>query len=201
MTSASKKKAAPRRSVRRLTARLELRYLEPSDYEVWREALASMEQKKNRWDAGPREPYQLKCAEFTKFIGKQKASRDEDKWYDFGIFLKDSGELIGGVAIMDISRMIFQNAYIGYRIFNRHWRKGYGKEACQAAIDIAFKELRLHRLEAGIAPGNLRSIRLAKSLGFRKEGLSRRRLYLEEKWQDLLIYAVTCDELGYKWRG
>jgi len=95
---------------------------------------------------------------------------------------------------MDISRGIFQNAYLGYSVLNSYWGQGFGKELAKCAIKIGFTELELHRIEAGIAPNNIRSVRLAESLGMRKEGLSKRRLLLNNEWSDMLIYAITVEE-------
>ena len=128
----------------------------------------------------------------------QKKNRDDDYFFDFGIFLKD-GTLVGGVSIMDISRQIFQNAYLGYRIFNNQWGKGYGKEAVKLAIDIAFRDLNLHRLEAEIEPTNKRSIALAKSIGMEREGYSRKRLYLRDQWLDMVLYVARSEDFGIKW--
>ena len=102
---------------------------------------------------------------------------------------------------MDLSRGVFQNAYLGYRLFNKHWNKGYGKEMVRASFCMAFENLKLHRLEAGIDPRNRRSILLARSVGMRKEGLKKRALFLNGKWQDIVIYSITCEEVGVKFRG
>jgi ribosomal-protein-alanine N-acetyltransferase len=105
------------------------------------------------------------------------------------------------VALMDISRGVFQNAYLGYRVFNSYWGQGFGKELASAGLSVAFSDLRLHRVEAGISPANRRSIFLARSMGLRKEGMKKRALFLNGKWQDIVIYAVTCEDLGLKYRG
>ena len=101
---------------------------------------------------------------------------------------------------MDVVRSITQSAYLGYYIHNSHWRKGYGKEAVLGFMNFCFKELSLHRLEAGIEPQNKRSMYLVKSLGLRKEGLKKRMIYLRDNWQDLTIYSATCEDFGIKWK-
>ena len=99
---------------------------------------------------------------------------------------------------MEVSRGIFQNAYLGYGILNTYWGEGYGKEMVQEILKIGFKDLKIHRIEAGIEPKNKRSLALAKSVGLRLEGLSKRRLFLNSEWLDMNIYAMTADELGFK---
>ena len=102
---------------------------------------------------------------------------------------------------MDISRDIFQNAYLGYGVFSPFWRQGYGKEGSAAILEVAFTTLRLHRVEAGVEPDNKRSIALAKSLNMRREGTSKRRLFVGGRWADISIYAITAEELGFEARG
>ena len=168
-----------------------------SDYQSWKKAYLSILPKAgNIWDITiPRKEENLTKVAFAKILKAQKQHRTEDYFYDFGIFLKN-GNLIGGVSLMDISRQVFQNAYLGYRIFNNYWGKGYGKEAIKAAIEIAFIDLKLHRIEAGIEPRNKRSIRLAKSIGLRREGLSKKRLFLRGKWLDMALYVATSEDFG-----
>ena len=162
-----------------------------SDYRAWKSAYLSISpEQKNRWDmTGQRDESKVKRSDFDQILTSQKKNRSDDYFFDFGIFLKD-GTLVGGVSIMDISRQVFQNAYLGYRIFNNHWGKGYGKEGVRLAIDIAFKDLRLHRLEAGIEPKNRRSIALAKAVGLKREGFSPKRLYLRGQWLDMALFVV-----------
>lgn len=184
----------------RRTKRLIIRPYRPTDYQSWYNTLSSMLPKQNPWDQTSKHSKDLSKQKFQKILKTQSSNRKKDYYFDFGVFLKD-GTLVGGVSLMDLSRGVFQNAYLGYRMYNQFWGKGYGTEAVRAGIDIAFRELKLHRLEAGIEPGNRRSIRLAKALGFRKEGLSKRRLFLREQWVDLYIYVLTTEDAGYSWKG
>lgn len=103
---------------------------------------------------------------------------------------------MGGISLMDISRQAFQNANLGYWIFNNHWGKGYGKEAVRLAIDIAFRDLKLHRLEAGIEPKNRRSMALAKAVGMKREGCSWKRLFLRGQWQDMVLFVARSEDFG-----
>lgn len=183
------------------TKRLEIRPFEKKDFKAWREAYASMLPAQNPWDLNPREASELIPANFNKLLKIQKEQRANGSFYDFAVFLKETGELIGTIALMDIVRGVFQNAYLGYRIFNRHWKKGYGKEMVRTAFVLGFDEHKLHRIEAGIDPKNRRSILLARSVGMRKEGLKKRALYLNGKWQDIAVYSVTCEDVKMKFKG
>jgi ribosomal-protein-alanine N-acetyltransferase len=177
-----------------------VRPFELHDYENWAQAHASMRAPQNEWDETNWVDSELTLAKFKKFLKTYTQLKAQDKFYNFGIFRKDDGVLVGVVSLMDISRGVFQNAYLGYRIFNNFWGEGYGTEACEATLQIAFKDLKLHRVEAGIAPKNKRSIRLAKKIGLKKEGLSPRRLFINDTWVDIVVYAATSEDFGYKYR-
>ena len=178
------------------TERLILRLYRDTDYEMWRDTYSNLPKSKNRWDHGPQPLEKLTQTNFKKILEEQEKYRSQDSFYRLNAFEKDSGQLIGQFSLMDISRIIFQNAYLGYGIHSPYWRKGYGKEAGAAMFDVAFNTLKLHRLEAGIEPHNKRSIALVKSLNMRREGLSKRRLFFRGEWVDMVIYAITVEDLG-----
>ncbi len=177
------------------TKRLVLRPLEMTDYENWAQAYSCLKPAQNEWDETNWVDSELTKKKFKELLKLQNKQSQQDHNYDFGIFRKDDGVLVGTVRLMDVSRGIFQNAYLGYRIFNIYWGQGYAQEACKAAMSIAFKDLKLHRIEAGISPANKRSIKTAKAIGLRKESLSKRRLFVNKKWVDVLLYALTKEEI------
>lgn len=182
------------------TKRLILRPLELHDYENWRQAYAMLRPAQNEWDEGPWKESELTLAKYKKLLKNLKDLSKKDQLYDFAVFRRDDGVLLGFVRLMNVSRLIFQNAYLGYRIFNNYWGEGYASEACRSGIEIAFKDLKLHRVEAGIEPHNRLSIRVAKAIGLRKEGVSQKRLLVHGKWKDMLIYAGTCEDFGIKFK-
>jgi [ribosomal protein S5]-alanine N-acetyltransferase len=61
-------------------------------------------------------------------------------------------------------------------------------------LDTVFGELRLHRVEANIQPGNARSIALVRRLGFEKEGYSRRYLLIAGDWRDHERWALLAED-------
>ena len=181
----------------RKTKRLIIRPLELKDFAAWKKAHLTMLKPQNTWDLGAKSGQELTKANYKKIIKNQQILRKKDLFYDLCVFDKDKN-FVGTVGIMEVARRLSQTSYLGYRIFNNYWGKGYAKEAAAAAIDIAFKDLKLHRIEAGIEPENIRSIRLAKSLKMRKEGLKKRALFLRGKWVDLIMYTLTTEDVGLK---
>jgi ribosomal-protein-alanine N-acetyltransferase len=82
--------------------------------------------------------------------------------------------------LSQIFRAGFQNAYLGYYVSAQSAGQGHMTEALQLLLRYAFKDLKLHRLEANIQPGNIASIALVKRAGFILEGYSPR--YLKGVW-------------------
>ena len=70
-------------------------------------------------------------------------------------------------------------------------------EAIALALQRAFRELALHRVEANIQPDNTRSIALVRRFGFRREGFSPSYLKLGGRWRDHERWAL----LREGWRG
>jgi ribosomal-protein-alanine N-acetyltransferase len=68
-----------------------------------------------------------------------------------------------------------RRAELGYILGREHWGRGFAGEAQRRAIDFAFEDLGLHRLEADTHPDNAASLRSLERLGFRREGLLRER--------------------------
>jgi ribosomal-protein-alanine N-acetyltransferase len=104
------------------------------------------------------------------------------------------GELAGVVNVNEIVRGVFHSAYLGFYAFTPHQGRGHMTAGLALVITRAFRKSRLHRLEANIQPGNLRSIALVKRLGFRREGFSRRYLKISGRWRDHERWAITMED-------
>jgi len=120
--------------------------------------------------------------------------REAEDFADFGIFLEDGDELVGRAQLSGISPTPFANAYLGYFVSERHNGRGYATVGVRLAVDAAFDELALHRVQAAVIPRNVASVRVLEKAGFRREGLALRYLQIAGVWEDHLLYAVTADE-------
>lgn len=136
----------------------------------------------------PSEYYQL---DFQKDLINQKiAKAKNDIEYNFGIFKIDNDELIGTIGLFRILRDPLQSAIIGYSLSKNHNGKGYATEAVKLVLDYAFTILKLHRIEAGVMPHNLGSIRVLEKAGFEKEGISKSNVKINGKWEDHQVLAI-----------
>lgn len=102
----------------------------------------------------------------------------------FWFLRRDNGKLIGFVDFWDIIRGALQSCTLGYCLDHEENGNGYMSEALHVAIRHVLDEERLHRIEANIMPRNRRSLRLARRLGFKREGMARRYLKINGKWEN-----------------
>ena len=137
-----------------------------------------------RWVAPPTNEYT-----FRNYV----RARSGPTSYGF-LVISDAEELIGSINLNEIVRGLFQNAFLGYYAFLPHARRGYMSQGLAAVIELAFREQRLHRLEANIQPGNAPSIALVRRAGFRLEGYSPRYLKIAGRWRDHERWALTREE-------
>lgn len=112
--------------------------------------------------------------------------------YLFGIRQRASGALVGYADITNVVRGGFLSAYLSYYVFEGYQRQGVMTEGLKLVVRYAFGELRLHRLEANIQPGNVASIALVKACGFSKEGYSPRYLKIGGRWRDHERWALLA---------
>jgi ribosomal-protein-alanine N-acetyltransferase len=105
----------------------------------------------------------------------------------------DDGELAGVINISEIVRGAFCSGYLGYYAFVPHAGRGHLRLGLAAVLRLAFGRYKLHRLEANIQPDNRRSIALARSLGFSREGYSPRYLKIAGRWRDHERWALTVE--------
>jgi RimJ/RimL family protein N-acetyltransferase len=124
---------------------------------------------------------------------KQTVFGDMDSWYQLGIFLRNRQELIGDLG-MHFLPPDNQQTEIGFTIAPGHQRNGYGTEAVRAALDYLFGTLHKHRVTASVAPENSASRGLLEKIGMRKEGHFRQSVWVNDRWEDDVVYALLSAE-------
>ena len=129
-------------------------------------------------------------AQFSRYLARCQAP-------DFvGLLIRRTHDaaLVGAVELSQVVRGRFQSAYLGYQIGAPFARQGYMTEALGLVLHYAFRQLRLHRLEANIQPENAASIALVERLGFHREGYSPRYLKLGGRWRDHQRWAILAED-------
>jgi|SRR3989339_222630 len=144
-------------------------------------------------------PYPYKRKDAIYWINSHKKQEKKKDSYDFAIELNEEKRIIGGCGLkkVDINQ---GTAKVGYWIGEKYWKKGYGSEALEALINIAFKKLKLRRLEADVFVGNPFSGLLLEKFGFKKEGLRRKACKSKAtgKIYDEYVYGLLKEEYKVK---
>jgi RimJ/RimL family protein N-acetyltransferase len=113
--------------------------------------------------------------------------------YTWKILLKKTDQMIG-LAGYTLSNDKFRLGEIYYKLHPDHWGKGYATEVAKRLVLLGFEHFHLHKVEAGVATGNVRSIRVLEKIGMTREGLRRKILPIRGKWVDNYHYAIVEDD-------
>lgn len=106
------------------------------------------------------------------------------------IWEKGTKDFIGEAGI-NLSADRFKLGEIYYNLIPGCWNKGYGTEIAKSLIKFGFEDLKLHKVEAGVATENSRSIRVLEKAGMTREGLRRKILPIRGEWKDNYHYAIV----------
>lgn len=133
---------------------------------------------------------------------KQYFEENLNKNYNFFIITLKEDKLIGIVGLENYDS-INRTATLGIFIGDKDYRnEGYGTEAFSARIKYAFDVLGLRRIENGYFVNNEKSKRMQEKLGYRNEGL-RRKKYLclaTNEYADECITGLLKEEF-IEWKG
>ncbi len=125
------------------------------------------------------------------FIEDRKA--EVRKKYCWTIRLGTSKKFIG-LAGMTLTADRFKMGEIWYNLMPQYWTRGYATEATKKLIRFGFECLKLHRIEAGVATGNIRSIKVLEKVGMTNEGIRRKILPIRGYWVDNYHFAILEDD-------
>jgi ribosomal-protein-alanine N-acetyltransferase len=133
----------------------------------------------------------------TPKVQRADLRRSEDLWAadrGFHFAIVHDGSLVGRIALNEVVRGSFQNAYLGYWIDEASGGNGYATDAVRLILRFAFDEARLHRVQAAVMPRNAASIRVLEKAGFRREGIAARYLRIADAWEDHILFARTAED-------
>lgn len=127
---------------------------------------------------------------FRRVVGEHNTKRSQR------LFIRDadSAELLGQVSFSLVQPGPGETVYAGYWTARRHARAGVATRGLALALDHAFHNLALHRVEANVQPDNTPSIRLMHRLGFRDEGLCRKYLKINGEWRDHIRFSMLEED-------
>ena len=164
-----------------------LRALEPDDYKTTVRWRADDE----IWDGVLGERYFVSSEYEKKWVQEAITGKNEMR---LGVCLRETSELIGLASIVGIdwlNRSARSHIMIGER---SHWGKGYGTQAVLETCRFGFLHRGFERMWVRIVATNERSITLHERLGYKREGVLRRAVFKNGKFQDVVVLSLLRDE-------
>ncbi|WP_426011194.1 GNAT family N-acetyltransferase [Caulobacter sp. DWR2-3-1b2] len=162
-----------------------------SDYKAWSalrtQSAAFLEPWEPTW---PKDD--LTRAAFRNRLGAYARELETGEAFPFFLFRRDDATLIGGVRLFHIRRGVAQSAVLGYWIGQPYARRGYMLDGVRAAVDFAFGEMGLHRLEAACMPENAASASVLLKSGFLEEGYAPAYLKINGEWRDHRLFGMVA---------
>jgi RimJ/RimL family protein N-acetyltransferase len=130
-----------------------------------------------------------------KFICKKisKIPNTPGTWYQLGILVRETDELIGDIGIHFIDSDNSQTE-IGFTLSLEYQGKGYATEAVIGVINYLFNNFKKHRIIASVDPENRKSITLLERIEMRKEEQFKKSFWVNNEWADDIIYAILEEE-------
>lgn len=171
---------------RKSSSRVIIRSPAPADCAAFLHALRRSRALHRPWVA----PKQTTPDMFHQFLERHAS----DANHAFLVVRRSTGDLVGAINLNNVIRGTFQSASVGYYAFVPHQGQGLMREGLRLALRHAFLNLKLHRIEANIQPGNRPSIALARRCGFSKEGFSRRFLKISSRWRDHERWVIFAED-------
>ena len=75
-----------------------------------------------------------------------------------------------------------------------YWHRGYGTHIAVLAIEFAFADLGMHRVEATCDPRNIWSTRILERVGMTHKGTLRHTMELRDEWRDSHMFSILEEE-------
>ncbi|HMC15376.1 MAG TPA: GNAT family N-acetyltransferase [Albitalea sp.] len=149
-----------------------------------------------RWDPPtPAGFYTLRAQAERLAKGQQQFAAGEAYRYWLRL-LGEPARIVGQVHFSSVVRGAFHSTLLGYGVDAEFEGRGLMHETVQAGIAEMFSaRVQLHRIQAAHLAENLRSAALLARLGFEREGVARKYLYIDGAWRDHVINALLNDAL------
>lgn len=111
----------------------------------------------------------------------------------WGIFLSDSGTLIGTVYLYPENKKA-EIGFLSYCLGSKFWKKGYGTEAVKAVLEYGFSTLGYYSITALCAKSNTPSYKLLLRSGFTFDGCLRKRDKTYLGYEDCCYFSMLREE-------
>jgi [ribosomal protein S5]-alanine N-acetyltransferase len=168
----------------------DVRVLEPSDAERMGELLTRSRDWLAPWDPIRPDSFATAAGQLAEITAARERQARREM---LPLAITTDGRVVGRINLNGIVLGAFRSCTLGYWVDVRHAGNGAATVAVGRAVEIAFGELGLHRVEAGTLPHNGRSQRVLAKNGFERYGYAPRYLRIAGEWQDHVLFQRLAD--------
>ena len=135
-------------------------------------------------------PFPLTLDDHTSFFKAISGKKEE---FIFGIFLKESNELIGSCGVFSIN---WKNStcHVGISIGEKWQNKGFGTEAMNTLISFIFDYIHINKIKLQVFSFNAIAIRSYEKCHFVKEGTLRNEIFRFGAFHDVYIFGLLRED-------
>lgn len=133
-------------------------------------------------------PYHKKDATF--WINKCLKEYTKKNPTDYSYIILVDDVPVGGIGFQNLN-LKHNNSEIGFWIAKEFRRQGIMQNAIKMICYIGFKQLKLVRIWSAVSGKNLVSQKLMDACGFKLEGKLKKSMKIDNKYEDILIYAIV----------
>lgn len=173
------------------TERLLLRRFKPSDAEYMFKNWASDSEIFKFFTRSPHS----ELSQTEQIVNEWVNGYSEDNCYNWAIELKEIGEIIGQISLVDLSEK-YSSCEVACTVGRRFWNNGISTEATKAVINYLFKEIGMNRIEGRHNTLNLASGGAMQKSGMKFEGIMRQAdINKNGDFCDLALYSILKSDL------
>lgn len=144
-----------------------------------------------------REPSFYTYKEQYEQLCRESLEAENKTAFRFYLSARENTEtIIGSIGVSQIVRGCFLSCYLGYKLDRGYLNRGYMTQAVRAVTEFAFADLGLHRIEGNVMPRNEASQRVLIKCGFQEEGLSRKYLRINGRWEDHIHMVILNERMA-----
>ncbi len=125
------------------------------------------------------------------------ASYETPDFYQWAIVLKEEGEPIGTISVVDKNEQL-NILHIGYCIGSKWWHQGITSEAFAAIIPFLFEKVQANRIESQHDPDNPNSGRVMQKCGLQYEGTLRQADFSNKGVVDAAMHSLLAKDYFIK---
>lgn len=118
---------------------------------------------------------------------------EDPAFYQWGIVLKETGELIGNISVVNCREDI-ASFELGWALGRSFWGRGIMPEAAAEVMRFLFDEVGANRVFAEHDAKNRKSGRVMEKIGMKYEGLLRQSGKNNRGIVDMSVYGLTAED-------